>query len=286
MRLMSLPQRYLQCREKTLDLSKPHIMGILNVTPDSFSDGGRYLDQNKAIAHAQEMITAGASIIDIGGESTRPGAAKVSVEQELQRIIPVVQALHGLDVVLSIDTSTPEVIEAAVAQGAHIWNDVRALKRPGALEMAAQLAIPVIMMHMRGEPDNMQQFAQYDELCDEIIFELKERISAAIEMGVQRDHILIDPGFGFAKDTTQNLALLRQLYRLNELGFPLVSALSRKRFIGDVLGGVDAPQRVLASVTAHLISIQQGACIVRAHDVAEMKQAIVLWQAMQATTIT
>ena len=281
MRLMPLPQRQLKCGRLCLDLSTPHVMGILNVTPDSFSDGGKYQHVALAVQHAQEMMAAGASIIDIGGESTRPGASAVSVAEEIHRVIPVVEALSQHDVVISIDTSAPEVIRAAVAAGAHIWNDVRALARAGALQTAAELDIPVIIMHMRGEPTTMNDLDHYQDVTQEVIAELQQRVDVALAAGIKSEHILIDPGFGFAKNAEQNLKLLQQFDRLNAMGYPIVSALSRKRFIGAVVGGAAAEDRMIGSVAAHLISVQQGACIVRAHDVKETADALKMWQALQ-----
>ena len=283
MQLIPLTQRVLNCGTLTLDLSKPHVMGILNVTPDSFSDGGMHNEVEQAIAFAQQMIMDGATVIDVGGESTRPGASPVSIEEELQRVIPVVQALAKLDVVISIDTSEPEVIKAAVQAGAHIWNDVRALTRPHALQVAADLNIPVIIMHMRGEPTTMNNLDQYQDVTTDVIYELKQRVTDALDAGVKPENIMIDPGFGFAKNAQQNLKLLNELYKLNEMGYPILSALSRKRFIGEALGGADAQNRAVGSVTAHLMSIQQGACMVRAHDVKAMHEAILVWQATLAT---
>ena len=283
MQLIPLTQRVLNCGTLTLDLSKPHVMGILNVTPDSFSDGGMHNEVEQAIAFAQQMIMDGATVIDVGGESTRPGASPVSIEEELQRVIPVVQALAKLDVVISIDTSEPEVIKAAVQAGAHIWNDVRALTRPHALQVAADLDIPVIIMHMRGEPTTMNNLDQYQDVTTDVIYELKQRVTDALDAGVKPENIMIDPGFGFAKNAQQNLKLLNELYKLNEMGYPILSALSRKRFIGEALGGADAQNRAVGSVTAHLMSIQQGACMVRAHDVKAMHEAILVWQATLAT---
>lgn len=283
MQLIPLTQRVLNCGTLTLDLSKPHVMGILNVTPDSFSDGGMHNEVEQAIAFAQQMIVDGATVIDVGGESTRPGASPVSIEEELQRVIPVVQALAKLDVVISIDTSEPEVIKAAVQAGAHIWNDVRALTRPHALQVAADLDIPVIIMHMRGEPTTMNNLDQYQDVTTDVIYELKQRVADALDAGVKPENIMIDPGFGFAKNAQQNLKLLNELYKLNEMGYPILSALSRKRFIGEALGGADAQNRAVGSVTAHLMSIQQGACMVRAHDVKAMHEAILVWQATLAT---
>ena len=280
MQLMALPKKILRCGELSLDLSVPHVMGILNVTPDSFSDGGKHNGKAQAIAHAQQMIADGATVIDVGGESTRPGASVVEVEEEIRRVVPVVEALAELDVVISIDTSQAEVIQAAVAAGAHIWNDVRALTRPNALEMAAELNIPVIIMHMRGEPTTMNSLDQYDNVILDVMAELSQRVADALKAGVKAENIMIDPGFGFAKNAKQNLKLLKEFHQLNQLGYPILSALSRKRFIGEALGGADAGQRAVGSVAGHLLSIQQGACMVRTHDVKAMSDAIKVWQAM------
>ena len=280
MQLMALPKKILRCGELSLDLSVPHVMGILNVTPDSFSDGGKHNGKVQAIAHAKQMIADGATVIDVGGESTRPGASVVEVEEEIHRVVPVVEALAELDVVISIDTSQPEVIQAAVAAGAHIWNDVRALTRPNALETAAELNIPVIIMHMRGEPTTMNGLDQYDNVTLDVMDELSQRVADALKAGVKAENIMIDPGFGFAKNAKQNLKLLKEFHQLNQLGYPILSALSRKRFIGEALGGADAGQRAVGSVVGHLLSIQQGACMVRAHDVKAMSDAIKVWQAM------
>ena len=280
MQLMALPKKILRCGELSLDLSVPHVMGILNVTPDSFSDGGKHNGKAQAIAHAQQMIADGATVIDVGGESTRPGASVVEVEEEIRRVVPVVEALAELDVVISIDTSQPEVIQAAVAAGAHIWNDVRALTRPNALETAAELNIPVIIMHMRGEPTTMNGLDQYDNVTLDVMTELSQRVADALKAGVKAENIMIDPGFGFAKNAKQNLKLLNEFHQLNQLGYPILSALSRKRFIGEALGGADAGQRAVGSVAGHLLSIQQGACMVRAHDVKAMSDAIKVWHAM------
>ena len=280
MQLMALPKKILRCGELSLDLSVPHVMGILNVTPDSFSDGGKHNGKAQALAHAKQMIADGATVIDVGGESTRPGASVVEVEEEIRRVVPVVEALAELDVVISIDTSQPEVIQAAVAAGAHIWNDVRALTRPNALETAAELNIPVIIMHMRGEPTTMNGLDQYDNVTLDVMAELSQRVADALKAGVKAENIMIDPGFGFAKNAKQNLKLLKEFHQLNQLGYPILSALSRKRFIGEALGGADAGQRAVGSVAGHLLSIQQGACMVRAHDVKAMSDAIKVWQAM------
>ena len=281
MQLMPLPKRVLQCGRLSLDLSQPHVMGILNVTPDSFSDGGRHNEKDAAVARALEMMTEGATVIDIGGESTRPGASPVSVEEEMRRVVPVVEVLSAYDVVLSIDTSQPEVIRAAVAAGAHIWNDVRALTRPNALQTAADLNIPVVIMHMRGEPTTMNNLNQYDDVTADVIAELQQRVTDALAVGVKPENIMIDPGFGLPKNAQQNFKLLNELHQFNGMGYPILSALSRKSFIGEALGGTKPTQRAVGSVAAHLLSIQQGACMVRVHDVKAMSDAIKVWQAMQ-----
>jgi dihydropteroate synthase len=284
MQLMPLPNKILKCGHLELDLSVPHIMGILNVTPDSFSDGGKHNGKAQAVAHAKQMIADGATVIDVGGESTRPGASPVKIEEEIDRVVPVVEELAKLNVVISIDTSQPEVIQAAVKAGAHIWNDVRALTRPQALETAALLNIPVMIMHMRGEPITMNNLDQYDDVTLDVIAELKQRIDDALAAGVRSENIIIDPGFGFAKNASQNLKLLNEFYKLHVLGYPILSALSRKRFIGEALKGADAQNRAVGSVAAHMFSIQQGACMVRAHDVKAMSDAVSMWQAMQSAS--
>lgn len=280
MQLMPLPQRVWNFGDLSLDLSKPHVMGILNVTPDSFSDGGQHHAQAAAVQRALQMIEEGATVIDIGGESTRPGASVVALQEELDRVVPVVEALAQYPVVLSIDTSQPEVMRAAVQAGAHIWNDVRALTRPHALQTAAALNIPVIIMHMRGEPTTMNDLAHYNDVTADVLQELQQRINAALAAGILPHNIMIDPGFGFAKDAEHNFKLLNELYRLNALGYPMLSGLSRKRFIGEALGGVEATQRAVGSVAGHLLSVQQGASLVRAHDVRAMVDALKVWQRM------
>ena len=282
MKLMPLPKRVLQCGQHHLDLAQPHVMGILNVTPDSFSDGGKHNSQEQAVAYALQMIADGATVIDIGGESTRPGALVVEVEEEIRRVVPVVEELAQHNVIISIDTSQPEVMRKAVQAGAHIWNDVRALTRPNALITAAELDIPVIIMHMRGEPTTMNNLNQYSDVTQDVMGELQHRINAALAVGIKSENIMIDPGFGFAKNAQQNLKLLQEFYKLNQMGYPILSALSRKRFIGEALGGADAQSRAVGSVAAHLMSIQQGACMVRAHDVKAMIDAIKVWKAMQS----
>ena len=291
-----LPSYKVTSRDKTLDLSQPHVMGILNVTPDSFSDGGRFTAIDSAIIHAKDMIGAGATIIDIGGESTRPNAAAVSTEEEVQRVVPVVKAIRqqlgdiGKDIWLSIDTSNPIVMQAAFEAGADIWNDVRALKREGAAEMAAKLDVPVMLMHMRGEPTTMNNLAQYDDVIKEVSTELTARIVEVTNAGVKREKIIIDPGFGFAKNYEHHCALLSQLERLQTLGLPMMFGISRKRFLAEVLSksGVEAfantqaLERDAVGTAAGIFALQQGASIIRTHNVAMMQQAVTLWQQLSA----
>ena len=279
--------------DKTLDLSQPHVMGILNVTPDSFSDGGQFNAIDKAVAHCQQMIKEGATIIDIGGESTRPNAQTVATDDEIQRVVPVVRAIRkycGDAIWLSIDTSSPEVMQAAFNEGADIWNDVRALKRTGAAELAAELNIPVMLMHMRGEPTTMNNLAQYDNVIDEVSTELIDCINEVVSIGVKRSSIIIDPGFGFAKNYEHHCALLSQLSSLQTLGLPMMFGISRKRFLAEVLtkSGVQsvsmtqAVERDSAGTAAGLLAVQQGASIIRTHNVAMMQQAVALWSQLSA----
>lgn len=291
-----LPNYKVSSRDKTLDLSQPHVMGILNVTPDSFSDGGQFTAIDSAITHAKDMISAGATIIDIGGESTRPNAAAVSTEEEVQRVVPVVKAIRqqlgdiGKDIWLSIDTSNPIIMQAAFEAGADIWNDVRALRREGAAEMAAKLDIPVMLMHMRGEPTTMNNLAQYDDVIKEVSTELTARIVEVTNAGVKREKIIIDPGFGFAKNYEHHCALLSELQGLQDLGLPMMFGISRKRFLAEVLSrsGVEALantqalERDAVGTAAGILALQQGASIIRTHNVAMMQQAVTLWQQLSA----
>lgn len=287
MQLHDLPPFVLRYRNQQLDLSTPQIMGILNVTPDSFSDGSKYNRLDAALRHTEQMLNDGAAIIDIGGESTRPDAVPVSEEDELARVVPIVagiRARFGEAVWLSVDTSSPVVMRAAAEAGASIWNDVRALTRPNAIQTAAQLAIPVILMHMRGEPKTMNQLAHYDDIANDVINELQQRIDAALAGGVARQNIVLDPGFGFAKHAKDNLALLNAFARLHTFNLPVMVAISRKRVMGEVLSRAGLPSAVdardVVSMVAALLAVQQGACIVRAHDVAATKAGLAMWQAM------
>ncbi len=270
----------LNCKGKSLDLGKPCVMGILNVTPDSFSDGGRFLHADTAIAQAMQMAEDGAAIIDVGGESTRPGASPVSVQEELDRVIPVIEALRdNLPIPVSIDTSKPEVMAAAVQAGAGLINDVNALRSKGAVEQAAKLGVPVCLMHMQGQPDSMQHAPRYDNVLGEVSAFLSERLDACIEQGIACEHILIDPGFGFGKTLEHNLELLRRLRELEKLGCPLLVGLSRKSMLG-TLTGREPEQRVAASVAAALLAVERGASIVRVHDVAETVDALKVLEAV------
>ena len=283
-----LPLYKIVSRDKTLDLSSPHVMGILNVTPDSFSDGGQFNAVDKAVTHCQKMIEEGASIIDIGGESTRPNADTVATNDEIQRVVPVVRAIRqqcGNDIWLSIDTSNPAVMQAAFEAGADIWNDVRALKREGATAVAAELDIPVMLMHMRGEPTTMNNLAQYDEVVSDVTTELLARIQEVTSLGVKQEKIIIDPGFGFAKNYDHHCALLSQLEQLKVLGLPMMFGISRKRFLAEVLSKSDvkavantqAVERDAVGTAAGIFALQQGASIIRTHNVAMMQQAVALW---------
>ena len=273
----------LDCNGRTLRLDLPRVMGIVNVTPDSFADGGAHFDAEAAIAHGLQLAEEGAAILDIGGESTRPGAQAVSVEEELRRVIPVIEALVARTTIpVSIDTSKPEVMRAAVAAGAGMINDVYGLRHEGALDAAAELRVPVVLMHMQGEPRTMQDAPQYDDVVGQVHRFLAERIFAAELAGIAKKNIVIDPGFGFGKTTRHNLQLLAQLRRFTELGVPVLAGLSRKRSIGELTGREDPHERDAGSVAAHLIAAQHGAMLLRVHDVAATVDALKVWNAVAA----
>jgi dihydropteroate synthase len=264
----------MRCRSRTLDLSVPAVMGILNVTPDSFSDGGRHFAREAAIAAGLRMEGEGAAIVDVGGESTRPGAAAVGVQEEIDRVAPVIEALAARSpVLLSVDTSKPEVITAALQAGAHMVNDVRALQLPGALAAAAAGDAAVCVMHMRGEPATMQQSPQYDDVVAEVHGFLAARVAACRAAGLGPDSICVDPGIGFGKDYGHNLALLRNLRRFTDLGAPLLLGVSRKSLIG-IMTGRPAHERLAGSVVLAGLAVQAGAAIIRAHDVAATVDAV------------
>jgi dihydropteroate synthase len=265
----------LSCGARRLDLRRPVVMGILNVTPDSFSDGGRYVTPAAALARARRMQEEGAAIIDIGAESTRPGAAAVSVQEELDRLLPVVEAVvRDVDAVVSVDTSTPEVMREAAARGAGFLNDVRALGRPGALAAAAATGLPVCLMHMQGEPASMQAAPHYGDLFAEVEAFLAARIEACAGAGIARERLVLDPGFGFGKALAHNLALLGGLQRFEALGCPLLVGLSRKSMLGAILGNAPVERRLHAGLAAATIAVLNGARIVRAHDVAATSEAV------------
>lgn len=271
------------CGKHTLDLTGPQVMGILNVTPDSFTDGGQFINPQRALERARQMVAAGAAIIDIGGESTRPGAEAVAVEEELRRVIPLVEILADeLPVPVSVDTSKPEVMRAAVAAGAGMLNDVYGLRQPGALEAAAESGVPVCIMHMQGEPRSMQANPQYEDVVAEVTGFLLERAHAAIASGVARENIVLDPGFGFGKNLEHNLLLLKHLDRLAMHGYPVLAGLSRKRMIGSLLGDVPLDQRLHGSVAAAAIAAMKGARIVRVHDVKETVEALKIAAAVES----
>ena len=271
----------LRCGRFILDLSRPLIMGVVNVTPDSFSDGGQHFDTGRAISHAQRLVEEGADLLDIGGESTRPGAAPVGLAEERRRVLPVLEALAGGKVPLSVDTRKPELMREAVAAGADMINDVAALAAPGALDAVASSSAAVCLMHMQGEPGTMQANPHYHDVVREVRGYLAERVAAAERAGIARDRIVADPGFGFGKNLEHNLALLRSLKELGSLGVALLAGLSRKAMLGRITGR-EAGDRVHASVAAALIAAQNGAHILRVHDVAATSDALAVWQAVVA----
>lgn len=255
-------------------------MGVVNLTPDSFSDGGEFIEPDRAIAHAERLLVEGADILDIGGESTRPGAQAVSAEEEWRRIAPVLRALREVPVPISIDTMKPDVMRAAIDQGAAMINDVNALRAPGALEVIAQNEVAVCLMHMQGEPRSMQQAPHYADVVQEVKSFLQERVRKAIDHGIQRERIIIDPGFGFGKSAEHNLTLLRELRIFTELSLPILVGWSRKSTLGQ-LTGKPVHDRLAASLAAALLAVERGATIVRVHDVAATRDALAVLNAIQ-----
>lgn len=277
---------FLQCATHKLDLSAPRIMGILNITPDSFSDGGSYhqagyLSLDLVLKRAEQMLTEGADILDVGGESTRPGAAVVSEQEELDRVIPVVEALvEKLGALVSVDTSTASVIRESAQKGAGIINDVRALMRDGALAAVAETGLPICLMHMQGQPQTMQQAPRYQDVVAEVLAFLRERMVACSAVGVTKERILIDPGFGFGKTLAHNLALLARLPELAVLDTPMLVGLSRKSLLGQLLNrGVD--ERLAGSLALALAAAERGAAIIRVHDVAATKDVLSVYHAVK-----
>ena len=276
----------LECAGRRLDLSRPIVMGIINVTPDSFSDGatlyrGSNLDIERAMTRAREMVASGAAILDIGGESTRPGASPVSVNEEMDRVLPLVARIAAeLETVISVDTSTPVLMREAANAGAGLLNDVRALTREGALEAAAAANLPICLMHMQGEPGNMQVAPHYDDVVEDVCEYLQSRIACCERQGIARNRLLLDPGFGFGKSVTHNLKLLRELPRLAAIGLPLVVSLSRKSLIGKLLGR-EVGQRLPASLALAVLAAQRGAAVIRTHDVAATVDAVSMLMALE-----
>jgi dihydropteroate synthase len=280
-----MTSKFLACgsqngKVQQLDLNRCNIMGILNVTPDSFSDGGQHNNLDAALFHAEKMIQQGAVLIDVGGESTRPGAAPVSLQEELDRVVPVVEAIHQkLDAIISVDTSTPEVITQSAAVGAGLINDVRALQCEGALAAAAATELPICLMHMQGQPDSMQQAPSYDSVVNDIHEFLAERISACADVGIEKSRLLLDPGFGFGKSVDHNYQLLNELESFHQFDLPLLVGISRKTMIGKVLQDKNlqdrpANQRLYGSLAAAVIAAMKGSAILRVHDVAATFDAL------------
>lgn len=257
-------------------------MGVLNVTPDSFSDGGQFTDLDRALRHVERMVAEGATLIDIGAESTRPGAQPVGEQEELDRLLPVVAACASrFDVILSVDTSLPAAMRAAAAAGAGLLNDVRALRRPGALDAAAATGLPVCLMHMQGEPGVMQASPQYADVIEEVMAFLRGRVAACRDAGLAVDRIVLDPGFGFGKSLTHNLQVLKHYAAFQALGLPLLVGLSRKSMLGAVLGEAAVDQRLHAGLAGALLAVERGARIIRTHDVRPTVEALALWQAQE-----
>ena len=272
----------LPCGNRVLDLAHTHVMGILNATPDSFSDGGRYSQLDAALRHAQEMVAAGATLIDVGGESTRPGARPVSPAEEVDRVAPVVERIaRELDVIISVDTSTPEVIVQSARLGAGLINDVRSLRRPGALGAAATTGLPVCLMHMLGEPGDMQDNPHYQDLIGEVSAFLADRMERCEAAGIPKDRIILDPGFGFAKTLEHNLSLFRHMEALHALGRPLLVGVSRKSMIGAVLGR-PVGERLIGGLALAALAMTKGARILRVHDVAETADVVRMIAAVEA----
>ena len=276
----------LDCAGRLLRLDRPQVMGIVNVTPDSFSDGGQHFGVDAAVAHALSLVEQGADLLDIGGESTRPGATPVSVQEEIDRVVPVIAALlERTEVPLSVDTFKPEVMQAALTAGAGMVNDVQALRQPGAIDAVASSKAAVVLMHAVGGPYEAGQAQVYDDIGGEVQRFLAERVFAAEMAGIARNRLVIDPGYGFNKDTAQNFSLLAAQERLLTLGVPLLAGFSRKRCIGEVTGRALAAERVAGSVAAHLLAVQRGAKIVRVHDVAATVDALKVLAALEAIPV-
>jgi len=264
----------LNCAGKQLDLTHPQVMGILNVTPDSFSDGGQFLAQDAALAQARQMVKDGAAIIDVGGESTRPGAAVVSIEEEISRVVPVIEAIQSeIDIPISIDTSKPDVMRSAIKAGASLINDVQALRVEGALQAAVELEAPICLMHAQGTPQTMQNDPHYDDVVAEVTDFLLERVASCEQAGIDRDKLILDPGFGFGKRAIHNLRLMKHLDKLVKEGLPILVGVSRKSIIGDMLR-ISVDERLSGSLSLASIAVWQGAKLIRTHDVRATVQAV------------
>jgi dihydropteroate synthase len=265
----------IDCAGMQLDLSRPKVMGILNVTPDSFSDGGDFISPDSAILHAEQMLLQGADIIDIGGESTRPGAVAVSEQEELDRVVPIIEAIkQRLSVVVSIDTNKPVVMQEAVKAGAGLINDVMALQAPGAIETASRLKVPVCLMHMQGEPRTMQRNPEYADVVADIMAFFQQRIDECVAGGISKERLLLDPGFGFGKTLGHNLSLLKRLGEFLRIGQPLLIGISRKSMIGAILHDAPVDDRLYGSLAAAVLAAEQGAAILRVHDVKPTVDAL------------
>lgn len=270
---------FLHCGKFRLSLNRPLIMGVVNVTPDSFYDGGRYAAAPEAVAHGRILVEEGADILDVGGESTRPGAVPVTVEEERRRVLPVIEALADGGVPVSVDTRKPELMREAVAAGASMVNDINALAAPGALEAMARTTAAVCLMHKQGDPQTMQQDPRYGDVVKEVREFLAGRVAAALAAGIDRERIVVDPGFGFGKNLEHNLALLRELAQFAGLGVTVLAGLSRKSMLARIAGR-EVGERIFASVAAALIAVEKGAHIVRVHDVAATRDALAVWRAV------
>ncbi len=277
---MQINYKNFQGSDRLLDLTSPKIMGILNFTPDSFSDSGKFFTLDKALFQVEKMLNDGADIIDIGGESTRSNAEIVTLEQELERVVPLVEAVRKrFDCLISVDSSKAEVFRQSALVGADILNDIRALQEPNSLETAVELGLPVCLMHMQGTPQNMQQNPEYDDVVEEVADFLNQRIFACTVAGIPKEHIILDVGFGFGKTVQHNYQLLKHLNAFVASGYPVLAGLSRKSMIGNVVNK-PVDQRVAGSIAGALLAVQNGAKIVRVHDVAETADALKVWQAM------
>ena len=273
------------CGKFTLSLRRPLVMGVVNITPDSFSDGGDYFEVGRAVARAKQLVSEGADILDLGGESSRPGAAPLPLDEERRRVIPVLDKIVGLGVPVSVDTTKPEIMRDALASGASMINDIFALRNPGAINAIAASDAGICLMHMQGRPKHMQRAPVYGDVLSEVSEFLRDRARCLLDQGIDANRIVLDPGFGFGKTLEHNLELLRGISTIAALGFPVLVGLSRKSLLGRMTGQSDAKSRLGSSVAAALVAVVNGASIVRAHDVAETRDALLVWQAAGKHTV-